>query len=230
VKQLPQLHCESKQNREQPRNHAPQAQRGITDRLAGDTGGCTGGCTLKSRDEGLAEVRLAHAQVECWAASICQDRARSEHRRGHRERGGTRLDTEGRHRGNKPTAGGERHDKSACDHRRPPRGQDPRARLLSAPKMESTAFICAVERGSPRNQASKFAGKSPRSSGAVATVTHDRRDGGQTVVSSLRSLRAHGEASVRAASRTPSPVRPILRELARTSTTLGSVGWAKLVK
>jgi len=230
VEQLPQLHCESKQNREQPRNHAPQAQRGSTDRLAGDTGGCTGGCTLKSRDEGLAEVRLAHAQVECWAASICQDRARSEHRRGHRERGGTRLDTEGRHRGNKPTAGGERHDKSACDHRRPPRGQDPRARLLSAPKMESTAFICAVERGSPRSQASKFAGKSPRSSGAVATVTHDRRDGGQTVVSSLRSLRAHGEASVRAASRTPSPVRPILRELARTSTTLGSVGWAKLVK
>ncbi len=187
VEQLPQLHGDNEQNGEQPRDHARQAERDIPDRLGGGTYRGPNRGTVRGLDEGRAGVRLAHAQVECRVASMCQNRTRDEHRRGHRERHGARLDTEGRHRGCKPTANGKRHKKSAYDRCPARRGHDPRVRLLTASQTASIASMCTVERGTPGSESSNSPGMSPRSSGAVATVPDERRRDGRPARPSLRN-------------------------------------------
>ena len=112
VEELPQLDSENHQNGEQPRDHAPQTQRDIPD-------------------------RLARGQVECRAVSMCKDRTCAEHGSVHGERDSTRLDAERRHGGRKPTAGGERDEHDTCRRRLPRRGQDPRLRPSVASLMAS---------------------------------------------------------------------------------------------
>ena len=149
MEELPQLHGASEQGGEQPGDQPPHAKRAVPGRICGSTGQGT----RSDRDRRLVGVRPPPAQIRRRSTWQCS--THGEHRRGHGERHGVRLDTERRQRSGEPAASGKRHDHSARDHSSSRRGQDPRIRLFTASLTEPIASSCAIERGGPGSAASK---------------------------------------------------------------------------
>ena len=178
MKELPQLHRDDEEGRERPGDQARQSPRGITGRR---------------RPARPALVHLAFPPRR-RAPPARQRRAHGKYRRGRRERDHVRLDAEGRHGRDKPTANGERPDNGASDGRAKRRGHERRVHLLRPSPTTPTAPSRAVEPLRPVGDARKSKGISPRPSGAVATAHDDRHAGGPTVMVSPASISGRDRA------------------------------------